>query len=77
MDGDLSYIGKELCPPLINAIAEVCNQRPTDPIQHIANSLKDYRQGNQVTGTEEQNNTEQDIENTEVTHRLKTPLIPF
>ena len=42
MDGDFAYIGRQLARPLVAAVAEVCDVRPTDPINHIANALRTY-----------------------------------
>ena len=50
MDGDFAYIGRQLSRPLVQAVAEVADVRPADPITHIAESLRSYRRrhGNQM-----------------------------
>ena len=40
MDGEFSYIGKKLSKPLVQAVTEVCKQRPRDPIDFIATELR-------------------------------------
>ena len=46
MDGDYAYIGKEVSQPLIHAVSEVCDVRPSDPITYIADSLRKYSREN-------------------------------
>ena len=52
MDGDYAYIGQEVSQPLIDAVSEVCDVRPEDPITYIAESLKKFSRENSKTSQE-------------------------
>jgi hypothetical protein len=43
-DPEHQYLERTVAEPLVQAIADVCQKRPTDPIQYIAGYLYKYQQ---------------------------------